>query len=643
LPINISCMRKLVVWVERLRIFEILLFLTLGIFRDISIRYDEESLSKEAKRLLGSLKGNGFAHIFCPINLSLEKRTVSGNSLTYMVDDYLRICLGQFSKRHLSQEPSRIVMMIECYLAGILKKRVSFITCVEEEITDSEKMKATHILLLRKEMINEIIIDFYSGRGFLVKESIGSISWIKDIIRPFYLIALFIGAIIIKKETRSNLSDVRDSIWIEYDDGVDSFVDTSFWRRHVKKEAWNIVFYLDRIDTPCNDETIKKIENKGYPWVDFHDPISFVSLSDYSLTYLKDTIKKATSKTGPLWLRLFWMQYFLMLAAYGESFKVFKVRMIVQNRDTSWIQEIQRQAVAGAGGIMMGTHWSNFPCIMSPLHLFPHHVYFVWGKIFRDVMVRGENSCDYILPSGLWIQSDDRSVEKLRELKTKVKFCVSLFDSSFAYNIHLTPRSLSEFYLRIIDIIEKNGSWGAVVKSKNSNIKGLLSLPGGGEIVNRLEALLNSGRLLILDSSVSPLTVSEYTDLSLCFGLNSAGIVVGARGARAIHWDCSGWTMHPIYRDPSQNIIYRTLDEFEKAIMRAGAGDTSIGDFSKWRKEYDYYCDDEAGKRVGDYVGHYMETVIRTDDPQKSLVGAVNKYISENGVGDEFMVEKNNW
>lgn len=636
-------MRKTVIWVEKLGLFEISIFLMLGTVCNLSIRYDERSLSRLARLSLNIFNKWNIGCFFYPINLSLEKRTCLGSSLAYIVDDNLRTCLSGFSKKYLFNEPDELRKMAECYLSGLLRKRVSFITCVEEELSNQKELEGRRILLLTKNQANMVISNFYSQRGFLVKESVGLTENIKNLMRPIYYIGLFIRSWLVPIKVRSSISHIRASIWIEYDEGIDSFVDTSFWRKHIDARDYDITFYLDRGDTSCNDETIRRIGNKGYKWIDMHHPILMVSSGDWSLSDLGKIIKDSFSKPGPLWLRSFWLQCYVKAMAYCLIFKSFKVKMIIQNQDTSWMQDMQRQAIENAGGIMMGFHWSNYPCTMAPSHLFPHHVFFVWGKIIHDVLAKGGNSCDYIIPCGLWISSDGKDIDRLKELSSKMKFTISIFDSSAAYDIHLTPSSLSQFYLRIFAILERNCTWGAVIKSKNRDMEGLLSLPNGQEIIHRLESLLNNGRACVIDSSVSPVTIAEYTDLSVCFGLNSAGIVVGTHGFRAIHWDCSGWSAHPFYRDLEQKIIYRTLDEFEQAILQSGEGDSSVGDFSKWRQEFNYYTDEEAGLRLGKFVNDYMQMVIKTNDHKRSLENAVNKFLLENDVKEDFGIEGDHW
>ena len=112
-------------------------------------------------------------------------------------------------------------------------------------------------------------------------------------------------------------------------------------------------------------------------------------------------------------------------------------------------------------------------------------------------------------------------------------------------------------------------------------------LPSGEEIVCRIKSLEKQGRLRVLDwTTYSPVDAAEAADLSVCFGLNSAGIIAGLLGLRAIHWDCTGWLNYPVYRDKDQKVFFATLPETRQAVMLAAAGDKTIGAFNKWRQTY---------------------------------------------------------
>jgi hypothetical protein len=269
---------------------------------------------------------------------------------------------------------------------------------------------------------------------------------------------------------------------------------------------------------------------------------------------------------------------------------------------------------------------------MKPSHLFPFHVFFEWGRIFEKFLPVEDGICDYWLPSGLWIYKDEDDLSEIEKRLKGLEFTFAIFDSSAAHNVHQTPSALSRFYLLLLDLLEKNVSWGAVVKSKSGGIDSLLALPNGHDIARRFRSLMEANRVFFLKSRLSPATAAALTDVSVCFGLNSAGIVAGVHGHKALHWDCSGWLKHPFYNDPGQKFIFKTLDDLENAIIRASEGDSSIGDFSKWRQPFNHFDDFNADKRVGAFVQDIMDMSLKTDKARDILDFAAKRYIERNGI-----------
>ncbi|MBI5200673.1 MAG: hypothetical protein HY925_03720, partial [Elusimicrobia bacterium] len=66
------------------------------------------------------------------------------------------------------------------------------------------------------------------------------------------------------------------------------------------------------------------------------------------------------------------------------------------------------------------------------------------------------------------------------------------------------------------------------------------------------------------------------------------------------------WLDHPLYRVEGQKILYRELGALTEAIEAAAAGDRSVGDFSRFTKLANHFEDQDAPKRVGEWVDDYM-------------------------------------
>ena len=286
---------------------------------------------------------------------------------------------------------------------------------------------------------------------------------------------------------------------------------------------------------------------------------------------------------------------------------------------------------------MVGLHWSNYPNTQYPSHLNPQHVMLVWGASHREYLETKGNTCSYIIPCGLWVAGSGAKPEDINPPQ-KGDFTIAIFDSAVGYLLYQCAENLSKFYLEILSILEDNPLFSGIIKSKGWHVADLRHLPAGEEIVCRIESLEKQGRLRVLDwTTYSPVDAAEAADLSVCFGLNSAGIIAGLLGLRAIHWDCTGWLNYPVYRDKDQKVFFATLAETRQAVMQAAAGDKTIGAFNKWRKHINYFDDCAGRERILRFINLYMQ---ETGGGITGLDSTVKQYLSEYVGAVEFYADR---
>ncbi len=552
--------------------------------------------------------------------------------------------MEQFFLEHDGEWPESFRNMMSCYIAGQLLSRVAFAAAAEAEAGcgSAEKNMLQHELYFRRHPLNRLLVSFYRERRFLVRESVCNREHLKFFARPLLYLTAALLSKILSLRTKSNISSIRPSVWVEY--AHNDVCDFMFWRNVVKAEDFDMAYYLDRADTPLMGGITDTIEAMGLKWVDAHF-IPMCKYFDFSAAVIGDLLRTLfpMDRRHPAWYRLFEFERVFWFSFFRSVYERFMVRVLIQHQDTSWRQEVQARAVESAGGVMVGFHWSNYPSVVTPTLVFPFHVFFVWGVLISDFVREGGNTCSYILPSGYSMQGEDHKIEQTVALSEHLDFVLAVFDSSAAYNIHQTPETLSQFYVKLLDLLEGNTKWGAIIKSKNWDVDGFYSLPSGGEIVSRLKLLIDDKRAVVLDTAISPAAAAARADLSVCYALNSAGIIAGIHGSRAIHWDCAGWVRHPFYKDPDQRFVFRSLDELEQAITMAAKGDSAIGDFSGWQQKLNYFNDFKAPQRVGRFIQTLMDEIIKTGDNRQSLAIAVRKYIRDNNLGDDFFAPGHLW
>ena len=633
---------KKVFWVEKIALTDILRFLAQSCFGDIRINYDRFNTCPSAIKFLGFLGRAKLNRIFFPVELTFGKMDADGYALEYKAEKELGACIDDFLSRHVTRKPKRFKDMLKSYIAGHLRSKVVFITMVTSEIDSGKTLSGEkNVIYLKRDPFNYLLCKFYRDRNFAVHRPVISMAHIMFYFKPFYYLSLFMLCRLSNAKIKSNISDIRPAIWVEYYPNQLH----SFWMDIAENKDFDIVNYLDRNDTPVTPETIKEIESHNSRWIDAHLP-ALMRMSKPSFPALRRLFSELflTAFSKPAWLNIFRFEYSFFLFIYESVFLRYKVKVLLQHQDTLWKQEVQALAIERAGGIMVGYHWSLYYSTLLPTHLFPQHVYFVWGKVMRELLMKKESACRHVLPSGVFMVPDGRRPGRLKIFDDKINFVISIFDNAASYDLHLSPASLSEFYIRLLTVVRKNPGFGCIIKSKFSCPAFLESLPSSEKIMKLVEELTAQGRLAIFDCSETPIRAGLLSNLSVGYGISSAcAVSVTNSGPAAVNWDCAGMGKHPVYKCPDQKFVFKTMDELEEAILKASEGDKSIGDYGRWKKHINYFEDSLAVDRVVNFLESYMKESINTGDPEHSLGFAVKKYLVDNKVGEDFFQKEGLW
>ncbi len=634
-----------IIWVQELRCFFILVCLLRSFFFQLTVYYDENRVRTIPLLLLRVLDSLSLGGCFKQARLSFDCAESGDECLAYGIRDKVEECLEAICRKYSLTDDLRRKNMVKCFLYDSIYKRVSFIEMVRNHIRrcrESGEEPFWHIypgaddgeILLKGHSLNVFIAQAYRSIPLAVK-SVGMRGEKAGIaLRLLAYLPYIVYGLFFYRGVLTNISLPKPSVWVEFED--ESGIDFTFWREHFQPDQGEIVHFLFRGDTRADIHNIRVLEERGYKWVDAHF-LPALSMSGFGLKALVGVLRHlwVDMCRYPLLITYLFFLYNLNYSIYSALFRRFQVRIMIQHHDTFWMQELWARAVEAAGGILMGFHWSHYPAVMPQNHLFPFHVFFVWGEAISRFIAPGGHTCHYILPSGLWLQ-DRRENNPVAELNPKLDFVLACFDSSAAYNLHQTEETLSQFYLWLLDLIERQPTWGVIVKSKNWRAEDMTTLRRGELIVAKMKGLSAVGRLRVLSPDVSPLHASVQAHLSVCYGLNSAGIVSALHGCRAVYWDASRWHRHPFYNDSEQRFAFRSLDELEQAILQAAAGDDKVGDFSRWCRSYNYFGDHEAPRRVGRFMGDVMTLLNESGDASTSLRLAAERYIREHDVRPPF-------
>lgn len=632
------------IWCQKLRLIELLVFWVKSKFIPLTVYHDECLATPAANKLLKFAQRWGECRNFQPANLNYDERGEDGYGLIYLANKRLSACCESFLKQHAPDVDERYRQMFKTYARMQLEIQILFITYVEARI--SKAGMQNNVIAVEPSALHSMLTDFYAENGVWVRSAFSFTKVLRARLVPLAYFIKHIAARVMPGAVKGNIRAIRPSVWLEYCDGDRN--EFGFWIKHTNATGFDIVYYLDRMDTPVTEARTAKIEKRGLKWIDAHRE-SLFRIANVSLYMLAGMLLRSmTPSRRPAWFRSFQFQERMWYHTYLAVFRKFQVKALIQHQDRGWLQAVQAHAIEDVGGIMIGFHWSNLHFTMDNWFLNSQHVYFVWGKSMHDNLQQKGHTCRHILPSGIWLKetSEERPLQ-LDGLDHGLEFIMSVFDSNVAHGASMSPNqtteSLASFFQRILDLLEANPRWGAMLKLKHENLSDYgYILPGGAKIIGRMRSLMEQKRLVELDTKVSPITASKNAHLAVGFVFNSAVTVSGIFGHPGVHWDCVG-VVNPFRQDPNQQIFFRTLDDLSPAIKRAAAGDKSVGDFSKWRQHHNYFCDFQGDKRIGDFIQTYMEEIVSSRSPERSLAFALKHYNAKNQLSDApFTVQYQN-
>ena len=66
-------------------------------------------------------------------------------------------------------------------------------------------------------------------------------------------------------------------------------------------------------------------------------------------------------------------------------------------------------------------------------------------------------------------------------------------------------------------------------------------------------------------------------------------------------------------------ILYPCLEKIKEVILEVASANQEIGDFTSWKKKFNYFNDFFAPQRVGRFIQSFMERAIETNNQEQTL------------------------
>ena len=588
------------VWLQTLDVFAVLRWLAPVFLGRAVVRYDEHHARPAALRFLSLLGGT--ASGFSPAGLDFNRLDNEGHGLLYRMQDNLVASMGRYVEEALAGEPRWLRQSVHFRLRERLEWPLVFLTSAGHL---ARKMDGPHVFVIDADPADEPVIAHFASHGIRVQRAARWGRSLKTYLFPFRFAAAIVLAKLTHGRRAGNVTGGKPAIWSQL--MAPATFDHAFWRTELKeRESYELVYYLDRSGTQPSPETLGRVERQAFRWIDLR-PLGLLRWAEIPWGRWLSLARSCRSRPRtPEWLKITVFESRAWREAFESVFTRFNVRLLIQHDDRGWKQPLQADALAAAGGIMLGYHWSNLPYAMKDWFSNAQHVYFVWGSAMREAIELKGHSCRHILPSGLWLTAGDTIQPEAVAVRSRCRFVLCLFDSDVSYDCWQSPATLAAFYRRVLALAGRLNDFGVLIKCKYEDFDRYESiLPGGRELVAAVRALRAEGRLAVISPLLSPLTAARAADLSVCYAVNTAGLIVALRGGRAVHWDSVG-LREPLIDSADAKIVYSDLGDLENAVARAASGDRSVGDLTPWARRFDRFQDERAAERVAGFIEDYM-------------------------------------
>jgi len=421
-----------------------------------------------------------------------------------------------------------------------------------------------------------------------------------------------------------------------------------FWHKDSRVSANRIIIYSDRKDTLLDDLAMKKIKKYGFNY------LNAMNLFDYSNSPLKLFFKAlflslssfSILNKNKIWKWLVIFENIVDVELKRNLYKIFNVKAVHQHEE--WLSKTISKALAikMEEGIFISNMWSitSFPALWFNYGI--SDITFTWGKYQVGFLKSHNYSSRYFIQTGL-ICGDNISPKRINyfnnitnQFNKKSKLIIGCFDNSFGSGFPNSYQSYINFYEKIIKIIFNNKNYALLIKPKKSNTKDFLIKHENTKV--NLKKLFLDKRIIILDPDESISYASHFCDLTITYGIATAGFISKLIDTPNIFINHNGNRFHPIkYISGFNKFIIESLDDLPQAIDKIITNKLVIS--QKLKTIIDHYSDGLGNKRSGEFIGNYINALDRGKNREDSLNYALNSFKQkwgENSVSSEF--SKNN-
>jgi hypothetical protein len=562
------------------------------------------------------------------IDLSIVQRTnFDGVSLRYIATDYhsqfmdtLELNFRDGTKNLYGNKNHIFENICRCWFISNCEKKTELLFLLLNfisEIPAEERIE----LIFQKFAVWEEWGKFFASKFDCKLRFEFDLKYLAFPFKPIFL-SLFsiICSFLPRKRCRSTVPQSSNSIIVgeEFITNIfDGYPHRShlFWLPSSGLPSKQICLYFDRADSQYTDSLSPLADERGFLLADFG--------TDLKITELVQN-KKIVEV---------WMRWFLSSLSAWKSFYCFGIVLLA----TCWIEKYRSHLTDLQIGLIHQHQEPNYRSIALAMACDLEDVLFVWNHWSIDhfpvptyrygfahlVLSWGEYNTDYFDAQGFsylelievgLISGDNRTPAddslrlRLREqFASGVDFVVTLFDTSHSFkHISFSTQLIEEFYLDVLDIMHREPTFGLLVKSKGNSLEKIKN----SKLKKEMSELMKEGRcVLVKHTRVVPAGLAG--DITLSFGVNSAGLICGLNGCEALFYDPGGslYNFHPLKSVAGFTLsIASTPTELYRSLKLRAEEQRFFPLDPQVKRLLDKFGDGKGAERSGRLLGRFVKS-----------------------------------
>ncbi|MBP9853692.1 MAG: hypothetical protein KBD53_02360 [Candidatus Omnitrophica bacterium] len=403
-----------------------------------------------------------------------------------------------------------------------------------------------------------------------------------------------------------------------------------FWYEASGLAAERVILYFDRKDSPISEKAIKNIKEHNMSYITFSNfPIYVKRPFQVFFKVLSQMPAPKILKRENFGLWNYTVYYAFKLEYFRQFFRQHQCRVLHQHQEFGPSTLLKALAIRAEGGIFVWNHWSVDHYPVAYFNYAFADLLLSWGPYndgyfkahaiqYKALVQTGMIAGDNILEKDVFFGQEIR-----KKFSSDVRLIITVLDSTCAPD---TPNSISTmiyFYKTIFRMLDQHPTWGIVVKSKGHHIA---KLPDP-TLFEEIQALEKEKRCVVLEGQTRVSVAAGVGDVSVCYSMNTAGIIAALAGRKTVFWNITSTVEHPLYYLGGKGtFIFESEEQIEQALIDIHNGKLGIGDLSRHLHLFDAFQDSRGRIRSGQLISKIIREMETGKTADMALQNAVREY-----------------